>query len=62
MAALEDLKAGASIRGLVPDGLAKVVQVEWFGNQAVKITFEDASGGRLPFVVITGQPGATIGP
>lgn len=44
MAALEDLKAGASIRGLVPDGLAKVVQVEWFGDQAVKVTFEDPSG------------------
>ena len=44
VAALEDLKAGASIRGLVPDGLAKVVQVEWFGDQAVKVTFEDPSG------------------
>ena len=44
MAALEDLKAGASVRGLSPDGLAKVVQVEWFGDQAVKVTFEAATG------------------
>ena len=44
MVNLEDLKAGARVRGLSPGGLAKVVQVEWFGDQAVKVTFEDASG------------------
>ena len=44
MAALDDFKAGASVRGLSPDGIAKVVQVEWFGDQAVKVTFEDATG------------------
>jgi hypothetical protein len=32
MATLEDLQAGASIRGLAADGLATVVQVEWFGD------------------------------
>jgi hypothetical protein len=41
---LENLKAGASVCGLLPNGLAKVVQVEWFGDQAVKVTFEDTSG------------------
>ena len=52
MARLEDLKAGASIRGLAPGGLAKVVQVEWFGDQAVKVTFEDSAAqvrNRLVF-------------
>ncbi len=44
MAAWEDLKAGASVRELTPDSIAKVVQVEWFVDQAVKVTFEDASG------------------
>ena len=44
MAILEDLKAGASIRGLSPEGLATVVQVEWYGNQAVNVTFRDAAG------------------
>ena len=44
MATLEDIIAGAAVRGLTPDGVAKVVQVEWFGDQAVKVTFEDASG------------------
>ncbi len=46
VATLEELKAGASVRGLSPDGIAKVVQVEWFGDQAVKVTFEDATGVR----------------
>lgn len=44
MVQLEDLKAGASVKGLSPTGTAKVVQVEWFGNQAVKVTFEDVTG------------------
>ena len=41
---LEDIIAGAAVRGLPPDGVAKVVQVEWFGDQTGKVTFEDASG------------------
>jgi hypothetical protein len=52
MARLEDLKAGASIRGLAPGGLAKVVQIEWFGDRAVKVTFEDSAAqvrNRLVF-------------
>jgi SNF2 family DNA or RNA helicase len=57
MACLEDLKAGASIRGLAPGGLAKVVQVEWFGDQAVKVTFEDsASQVRNRLVFRTEEP------
>lgn len=52
MARLEDLKAGSSIRGLAPGGLATVVQIEWFGDQAVKVTFEDSAAqvrNRLVF-------------
>lgn len=44
MTTLEELKAGAAVRGLSPEGVARVVQVEWFGDQAVKVTFEDATG------------------
>ena len=44
MASLEDLKAGAFIKGLAPTGPAKVVSVEWFGDQAAKITYEDSTG------------------
>lgn len=41
---LEDLKAGASVKGLASLGSAKVVNVEWFGSQAIKVIFEDANG------------------
>ncbi|MBT4892460.1 MAG: DUF3883 domain-containing protein [Gammaproteobacteria bacterium] len=44
MSKLEELKAGASVEGLTPSGAAKVVNVEWFGDQAVKVIFEDANG------------------
>ena len=43
-ATLEDLKAGASVQGLTPSGAAKVVNIEWFGDQAVKVIFEDPNG------------------
>jgi hypothetical protein len=44
MSRLEQLIPGASVRGLVAGTAAKVVQVEWFGDQAVKVTFEESSG------------------
>ncbi len=49
MANLEDLKAGARVRGLSPGGLAKVVQVEWFGDQAVILDEVFASLPTPPF-------------
>ena len=52
MARLEELKAGAYIKGLTPDGMAKIINLEWFGDQAVKATFEDPQGNvnnRLVF-------------
>jgi SNF2-related domain len=44
MARLEQLTPGASVRGLVPGTTVKVVQAEWFGDQAVKVTFEEQTG------------------
>jgi hypothetical protein len=44
MARLEQLTPGASVRGLMANAGAKVVQVEWFGDQAVKVTFEGPDG------------------
>jgi len=40
-AKLEDVKEGASVEGLTPSGTATVVKIEWFGDQAVKVIFED---------------------
>jgi len=45
MATLEQLQAGTLINGLVPNGVAKVVNVEWYGDQAIKVVFEDTNGG-----------------
>lgn len=50
-AKLEDLKAGASVEGLTPSGNAKIVNVEWFGDQAVKVIYEDPNGGVVDRIV-----------
>ena len=44
MAKLEDLRTGARIGGLAPSGVARVVHVEWYGDQAAKVTYEDSAG------------------
>ena len=44
MAVLEELRPSASVRGIIPDGLATVVNVEWYGSDAVELTYKDASG------------------
>src|SRR5271168_4127715 len=44
MAVLEDLTPGASIRGLLPNGLVAVVSVQWFGADALELTYKLASG------------------
>jgi SNF2 family DNA or RNA helicase len=44
MATLENLKPNASVRGLLPTGLATVVSVQWFGSQAIELTYKDGSG------------------
>lgn len=44
MALLEDLKTGGSIRGVLPSGLVTVVSVQWFGSDAIELTYKDATG------------------
>jgi hypothetical protein len=41
---LEDIKSGTSVRGISPDGLVKVVGVEWYGDGAIKVVYEDGGG------------------
>jgi SNF2 family DNA or RNA helicase len=41
---LEDLQPHAAVRGLIPDGLATVVNVQWFGSEALELTYKDAAG------------------
>src|SRR4051812_45841745 len=44
MVRLEQLKTGSSIRGVLPGGLVTVVSVQWYGSEAVELTYKDATG------------------
>ncbi|MBU0756341.1 MAG: DEAD/DEAH box helicase family protein, partial [Planctomycetes bacterium] len=44
MSRLEDLQPNASIRGISPDALVTVVSVQWFGTEAVELTYKDPGG------------------
>src|SRR5271166_3557426 len=50
MTKLEDLKRGATVKGILPDCLVSVVDVKWYGSAAVELTYKD-SGGK-PSVVL----------
>jgi hypothetical protein len=44
MSRLEDLQPNASVQGILPNGLVTVVNVQWFGSEALELTFKDAAG------------------
>src|SRR5580692_4680095 len=44
MTKLEDLKRGATVKGIVPDCLVTVVDVKWYGSAAVELTYKDPAG------------------
>ncbi len=44
MNSLEDLQPNASVRGILPDRLVTVVNVQWFGSEALELTYKDPSG------------------
>jgi hypothetical protein len=56
MARLEELAAGAVVRGLVPEALATVVAVQWFGDQAVEVIYKDAAGKPTLEIAEAGRP------
>jgi len=41
---LEDLQPNASVRGILPDCLVTVVSVQWFGTDALELTYKDPAG------------------
>ncbi len=43
-ARLEDIKNGASVRGITSAQLVQVVSVDWIGDQAISVVFRDHSG------------------
>ena len=41
---LEDLQANAAVRGILSDGLVTVVNVQWFGSEAIELTYKTPTG------------------
>lgn len=44
MIKLEQLQTNTAIRGIVPDALVTVVSVQWFGSEALELTYKTPSG------------------
>jgi hypothetical protein len=44
MTHLEDLTPNAAVRGIVPDALVTVVSVQWFGSEALELTYKTPDG------------------
>ena len=41
---LEDLRANAAVRGILADSLVTVVSVQWFGSEALELTYKTPAG------------------
>jgi len=41
---LEELQPNGAVRGIVPDSLVTVVNVQWFGSEALELTYKTSSG------------------
>ncbi len=44
MSKLEDLKVNASVRGVLPDSLVTIVSVQWYGSEALELTYKTPVG------------------
>jgi len=44
MARLEDLVRGSQVKGILPDSLVTVVDLQWHGDGAIELTYKDATG------------------
>jgi SNF2 family DNA or RNA helicase len=44
MIKLEDLRPSAAVRGVLPDSLITVVSVQWFGSEALELTYKSPDG------------------
>ena len=45
MSKLEDLLPDSSVRGILPDQLVTVVNVQWYGSEALELTYKASGGG-----------------
>jgi superfamily II DNA or RNA helicase len=44
MSTLEDLQPNAAVRGILPESLVTVVSVQWFGSEALELTYKNPMG------------------
>lgn len=44
MSKLEELRTNASVRGILPGSLVTVVSVQWYGSQALELTYKTPAG------------------
>lgn len=44
MARLEDLTRGASLKGILPNQIVTVIDIQWHGSDVVELTYKDAQG------------------
>ncbi len=44
MSKLEELRPNASLKGILPDCLVTVVNTQWFGSEALELTYKDPAG------------------
>ena len=44
MIKLEQLQPSAAVRGIVPDAMVVVVSVQWFGSEALELTYKTPAG------------------
>lgn len=44
MTKLEHLLPNAAVRGILPDALVTVVNVQWFGSEALELTYKGPDG------------------
>src|SRR5207244_637184 len=44
MSKLEEVQPSASLRGILPDALVTVVSIQWFGSEALELTYKDPVG------------------
>jgi len=44
MSHLDDLKPNAAVKGILPNELVTVVSVQWFGSEALELTYKSAEG------------------
>jgi hypothetical protein len=46
MSKLEELQTNASVQGILPNSLVSVVSVQWFGSEALELTYKDQAVRR----------------